>query len=346
MKNAIKLSIIVPVYKVKENLLRNCIESMLNQNSFKVEFIIVDDGSPDNCGKICDEYKDERLKVFHKENGGVSSARNYGLSVAKGKYIMFVDGDDCLEKNVLDIFIRAMEESDDDVIFFKYRKINENNEMKELDTVECIKFTKLDSEDIASVIVSNNEKSLNYDDVCFGSPWGKIFKKEYLDKYKFLFPLGIKKSQDRIFMLKVMSQSPKLHLINVYGYIYIENDTSICQAYNPNIVKILNEALQEFKKVINTYYEGDMQKKLYKDFNYLQYDFLYNMLRLFYFNQKNEYTKKMFHEYIDLCKDKRQYYINCKCYGMGKKKKLILIFLKTKLYRSIYFIMKKIVRMN
>lgn len=346
MENTIKLSIIVAVYKVKENLLRNCIESMINQNSPKVEFIIVDDGSPDNCGQICDEYKDERLKIFHKENGGVSSARNYGLSVAQGEYIMFVDGDDCLEKNVLDIFIDAMDQKNDDVIFFKYRKINENDKIEELDKVKNIEFIKLDSEDVASVIVSNNEKSLNYDNVCFGSPWGKIFKKEYLEKNNYLFSLGIKKSQDRIFMLKVMSKKPQIHLINVFGYIYIENDTSICQAYNTNIVEILTQALKEFQSVISNYYEKEMQEILWIEFNYLQYDFFYNMLRLFYFNKKSKYTKKIFNEYIALCKEKRKYYVKCSFKGMGKKKKMILFFLKFKFYRSIYFIMKKIIPMN
>ena len=93
-----KLSIIVPVYKV-EQYINKCIDSILNQTFTDFELILVDDGSPDNCGKICDEYaqKDERVRVIHKENGGVSSARNLGIDEAKGEYVSFIDPDDWID---------------------------------------------------------------------------------------------------------------------------------------------------------------------------------------------------------------------------------------------------------
>ena len=96
-----KVSIIVPVYKV-EKYLRKCIDSIINQTLKDIEIILVDDGSPDNCGKICDEYaaKDTRIKVIHKENGGLSSARNAGMEVAEGEYIGFVDSDDWIESDM------------------------------------------------------------------------------------------------------------------------------------------------------------------------------------------------------------------------------------------------------
>ena len=93
------ISIIVPVYKV-EKYIDRCVESIINQTYKNIEIILVDDGSPDNCPKICDEWakKDKRIRVIHKENRGVSSARNVGIDVAKGKYIGFVDSDDYIEK--------------------------------------------------------------------------------------------------------------------------------------------------------------------------------------------------------------------------------------------------------
>lgn len=89
------LSVIVPVYNVEKYLTR-CIDSILNQTFSNFELILIDDGSPDRCGEICDTYvqKDARIVVIHKENGGVSSARNKGLDIAKGKYLTFVDSDD------------------------------------------------------------------------------------------------------------------------------------------------------------------------------------------------------------------------------------------------------------
>ncbi|HEY8803664.1 MAG TPA: glycosyltransferase, partial [Clostridium sp.] len=92
------ISIIVPIYKV-EVYIRNCVDSILNQTYKNLEIILVDDGSPDNCGNICEEYssKDKRIKVIHKKNGGLSSARNAGLDIASGEYIGFIDSDDWIE---------------------------------------------------------------------------------------------------------------------------------------------------------------------------------------------------------------------------------------------------------
>ena len=96
-----KISVIVPVYNT-EKFLNNCIESILNQTHKNLEVIIIDDGSTDNSPAICDEYakKDSRVKVIHKENGGVSSARNAGLDIASGEYIGFIDGDDVIEPDM------------------------------------------------------------------------------------------------------------------------------------------------------------------------------------------------------------------------------------------------------
>lgn len=99
MNNEPLVSIIVPCYKV-EQYLPNCIESILCQSYTNWELILVDDGSPDNCGNICDDYavKDNRIKVVHKQNGGLSSARNAGMKIMKGDYVTFLDSDDFLHK--------------------------------------------------------------------------------------------------------------------------------------------------------------------------------------------------------------------------------------------------------
>ena len=96
------VSVIVPVYKVPEKFLRKCIESLIGQTLENIEILLVDDGSPDDCGKICDEYanKNENIKVIHKENGGLSAARNTGCENAHGKWMMFVDGDDWVERYI------------------------------------------------------------------------------------------------------------------------------------------------------------------------------------------------------------------------------------------------------
>lgn len=124
----VTLSIIVPIYNV-ENYLCKCIESLLNQDlsSEEYEIILVDDGSPDRCGDICDEYANRysNIRVVHRENGGLSAARNSGIEVAKGEYVQFVDSDDYLEPNVLKILVDKMGNDNLDILRFNYQNVNE-----------------------------------------------------------------------------------------------------------------------------------------------------------------------------------------------------------------------------
>ena len=110
------ISIIIPVYKV-EPYLRQCVESVLGQTYRDLEVLLIDDGSPDRCGEICDEYgaKDQRVRVFHTENRGLSAARNLGLSEAKGEYIGFVDSDDWIEPDMYEVLLRRLEETGADI---------------------------------------------------------------------------------------------------------------------------------------------------------------------------------------------------------------------------------------
>jgi len=114
------VSIVIPVYKVQENNLRRCIESCIAQSLKNIEIIIVDDGSPDNCGKICDEYarKDERIKVVHKKNGGLVSARNAGWEASTGEWFTFVDGDDWISLDTCEKLHDAIHRNPDTDMFF------------------------------------------------------------------------------------------------------------------------------------------------------------------------------------------------------------------------------------
>lgn len=118
-----KISIIVPVYNV-EKYLNSCVQSLLDQTIQDLEFILVDDGSPDNCPKMCDEYarKDNRFVVIHKENGGLSSARNAGVEVAKGEYIMFLDSDDWIEPNTCEVLYSCAENNQSEIVVCSYIK--------------------------------------------------------------------------------------------------------------------------------------------------------------------------------------------------------------------------------
>ncbi len=124
-----KLSIIMPVYNVEDYLCK-CIDSVLNQDYEDYEVILVDDGSPDECPKICDSYakKHDNIRVVHRENGGLSAARNSGIEVAIGEYILFVDSDDYIEPNVLGTLMEQVEREQLDVLRFDYQNVRLKNE--------------------------------------------------------------------------------------------------------------------------------------------------------------------------------------------------------------------------
>lgn len=208
-----KISIIVPVYKV-EQYINKCVDSILNQTFKDFEVILIDDGSPDNCGKICDEYanKDERIKVIHKKNGGLSSARNAGLDIAKGEYIGFVDSDDYIEPDMYEILYN----------------LSENNEC---DIVSCSSIIHYMDETVVNgghgIFIHNKEEAMKtmlegklYDEVV----WVKLFKKSVIGNIR--FPIG-RIYEDTSFTYKVIDKATKVATIGEAKYNYIKHENSI-----------------------------------------------------------------------------------------------------------------------
>lgn len=125
------ISVVVPIYNV-ENYIKKCVDSILSQTYKNLEIILVDDGSPDNCPQICDEYaqKDSRIKVIHKENGGVSSARNIGMENARGKWIAFIDADDWIEEKYFEKMLDRVKTNDADIVLCGYNRVMPNCNIK------------------------------------------------------------------------------------------------------------------------------------------------------------------------------------------------------------------------
>ena len=121
------ISVIVPVYKAEKHL-EKCVESIINQTYTNLEIILVNDGSPDNSGKLCDELikKDSRIKVIHKENGGPSSARNLGIKNASGKYVAFIDSDDYIKFDMYEILYKKLKGNDADLSAISIAMVREN----------------------------------------------------------------------------------------------------------------------------------------------------------------------------------------------------------------------------
>lgn len=171
-----KVSIIIPVYKV-EKYLKRCIESVVNQSYKNIEIILVNDGSPDKCGEICDSYAriDNRIKVIHKENGGLSSARNVGLDIASGEYIMFVDSDDWIEEYSLEKLDKYMDMSYD-IINFKFSFVKEGSK-------NIIELQSDPKEGYECDLISYIDK-LFMGELSFFI-WNKLYKKDLFNEVRF-----------------------------------------------------------------------------------------------------------------------------------------------------------------
>ena len=170
------ISVIVPAYNV-ENVLHYCIDSILNQTYKDFELILVDDGSTDKSGKICDEYanKDSRVRVFHKENGGVSSARNFGIDNANGDYICFIDSDDYVNGDYLELLMYTKSKyPESGNIWCCFTTVNSYGGNPQ--NSNCIKSDKDCVEFDRSQIMTLHEKWLDAGPVC------KLYSKEVIDK--------------------------------------------------------------------------------------------------------------------------------------------------------------------
>lgn len=181
------LSVIVPIYRV-EKYLRKCIDSILEQSYKDIELILVDDGSDDSCPQICDDYAgtDSRIKVIHKENGGLSSARNAGMQIARGKYIWFVDADDLISGNIKEELIPMLNKYQPDIIVFDAEAFNETNETWNLNYYD----RKNKIKDFEMMSGKDFFKMYYLLDAYRDSACLNIYKKVFLDKNNIRFPSG------------------------------------------------------------------------------------------------------------------------------------------------------------
>ena len=213
------ISIILPIYNVEKDLSR-CIESILAQTYTEFEMILVDDGSPDRCGEICDRYaqEDTRIQVIHKKNGGVSEARNAGLDAAQGKYICWVDPDDYIHPQYLETLYRIMQESKADVVVCDYKTYypGEEKEIAPIDqipTYEEISERNLYDDDFLT------NKRVKYVII-----WNKLVKAELYNGIR--YPIG-KVHEDNYTTYKLLDQANKIVYTEQPLYYYMMRDKSI-----------------------------------------------------------------------------------------------------------------------
>lgn len=209
------ISIIVPVYNV-EKYIRRCVDSLINQTYKNLEIILIDDGSPDNSGAICDEYAklDNRVKVIHKENGGVSSARNVGLDSASGEYIGFMDSDDYITPDMYEVLYNNMVDNDADISMGIYALENNKGEF-----ISHYRYDVNEVFDKAQTI-AEMLKQVKY--TC--SLCDKLFSAKLVGDIR--FDKDISHNEDLLFLYQLMKKSNKAVYISKPMYYYCNNEES------------------------------------------------------------------------------------------------------------------------
>ena len=251
------ISVIMPIYKTEESHLRKAIESVINQSYRELEIVLVDDGSPDQCGAICDTYAetDDRVRVIHKKNGGVSSARNCGLETVTGDYIFFVDSDDTLEENAIEILFSITKTANSDITICSCRHVKENNKGDENCDAEqrCLK----------TVESSEAVKNLSYNVHVFKeleptAVWGKLYKKAVVQNLRFNENMNI--GEDFVFNYFANCNSKVVTYCNLklYNYNFVETSLMNNKTYSPKLMQSFEELVKFEKSQQNTPYSNDL----------------------------------------------------------------------------------------
>ena len=290
-----KVSVIVPIYKA-ELYIRRCIDSILLQTYKDFELILVDDGSPDKSGEICEEYaiKDNRVRVFHKINGGVSSARNLALDNAIGDFIMFVDSDDWIASDCLELCIKEIHDKELDALQFGYVMVWDNRK---------------------SYIIKNGTSILSGEDYIRNniynvSVWGGIYKIDIVKNNNLRFNEYIKYAEDQLFILSFLKNAERIMYKEVVLYYYYQNPESAVHNYQSNDILLSCEELIKFSKdwpitkkhvdnmivgfVINIIQNNDIPYRfieaIYKKQNVQMNPSLKGISRVFYYLSKLNFT--------------------------------------------------------
>lgn len=281
-----KLSVIVPVYKV-EPYLRKCVDSLLQQDlaDDEYEIILVDDGSPDGCGAICDDYASQHahVKVVHRPNGGLSAARNSGIEVATGDYVFFVDSDDYVEPNVLRTLVDKAEVDDLDVLRFNYRNVNERYE-----AFEPNKVSKpfMDYRDKVCDGPTFLVERLGYG--CYA--WQFVVRRALLDVCRFKKGIYL---EDTEWTPRLLAEAQRVSSTDLIVYNYLQREGSITQNKDAEKKKklladlfSLIDSMQEQKKGVKDtrWHEGIIsQTALY----------IIGFVSENYYQQRTEYLKQL-----------------------------------------------------
>lgn len=257
-----EVSIIVPIYNV-EKYLNRCMQSLLNQTLKDIEIIMVDDGSPDNCPKICDEYAahDSRVKVIHKRNGGLSDARNAGLNAAQGEYVAFVDADDFTSDGAYEVLYSKAKETQADIVYAGFYYQHDDGTIEECFMVDrdC-EGEKEMSTFLGNMLYGNKSKK----ETIWMSVWNGIYRRKTIEDNNIRFRSEREYlSEDILFHTELIPLCNRIICVPIALYHYCYNGNSLTHSsFNPTKIDSNFRLYEELTRIINKYKLSDLHNKV------------------------------------------------------------------------------------
>ena len=247
------ISVIMPVYKTEESHLHKAIESVINQSYRKLEIVLVDDGSPDQCGAICDAYAgtDNRIRVIHKKNGGVSSARNCGLETVTGDYIFFVDSDDTLKGNAIEVLFAIVQKTNADIVICSCKHVKEKNDDNAIydGAYQCLKTVE------SAEAIKNLSYNIHvFDELEPTAVWGKLYKKSAVQNLRFNEKMNV--GEDFVFNYFAICKAKVVTYCNLklYNYNFVETSLMNNKIYSPKLMRSFEELVKFAESQKNSEY--------------------------------------------------------------------------------------------
>lgn len=264
------VSIIVPVYNA-ENYLVRCVGSVLNQEYTNFELILVDDGSSDNSGAVCDSFaeRDKRVRVIHKENTGVSDSRNRAIEQAQGKYLQFLDSDDWLTPEATKLFVRSAESSGCDMVIADFYRVSGDN-LSHKGDIE--KEGLLTRQEFAALMMENPA------DFYYGVLWNKLFKRELIEKQHLRMDPEISWCEDFIFNLEYIRHCKSIYALQAPVYYYVKTKGSLVNSQGASINNTIRMKLNVFE-YYNQFYKEVYDEESYDDIRFQVYRFFLTAAR-------------------------------------------------------------------
>lgn len=334
------ITVVVPVYKVPEEMLRKCLDSLCAQTCMNFEALLVDDGSPDNCGAICDEYarKNPFMRVIHQENGGLSVVRNVGIDRAAGDWVCFVDGDDWIEPETVQFATEyAAKYPQADVLiwdeFYDIDGVSVPNRFFGQAADETMVFRGEETERLIEMILPEkcaDAKTGNLVDI--GTANARLYNVGFLRSNRLYNKPGLKRSQDNVFNLWVFEKADFVCYTRKNLYHYTYNEEAATKKYSPDIA----DTMQLLYESIMEYVETSGKGEKYRPRVYLR--FIRIIARLFELNYANPQNKKAWLERLrearrDMQRPCYQEIIeNCDTKEQSAKIRLIHALLKRRMY--------------